>query len=206
MLPCTVVAWLPYAPVAASTVMWWATIVPSFFTPILSFRICGCRVRAMKNSSARVYSIFTGRRVARARAAQMSSITISCLPPKPPPMRGLMTRMRRTGICRIIATWRRTWNGIWVLVRMTSRSSASSQLITMCGSIVACCCRGVRYSRSRIRSACLKPSATFPSSLWMSPARFRFGSRIWVESGSSWMTDTPGSIACSMSSTGGSTS
>jgi hypothetical protein len=39
VLPCTVVAWLPYAPVVASTVIFVATMVPSRLTPIFIFRI-----------------------------------------------------------------------------------------------------------------------------------------------------------------------
>ena len=64
---------------------------------------------------------------------------ISCLPPKPPPMRGLITRMRRMGMPSSGAMMRRTWKGTWVEVRTISRWSSSSQVMVMCGSIEDCC-------------------------------------------------------------------
>ncbi len=94
-------------------------------TPVRILMIMGCREVLATNCSSRVYSSFTGRLVAMVRCAQMSSIITSCLLPNPPPMRGLMTRMRLMGRPSTGARMRRTWNGTWVLVRITSRSSSS---------------------------------------------------------------------------------
>ncbi len=66
-------------------------------TPVFIVIVCGCRVRLETNSSWRVNSSRTGRPVARARWPTMSSISISCLTPNPPPIRGLMTRMLPDG-------------------------------------------------------------------------------------------------------------
>ena len=101
--------------------------------------VCGWRVRLLRNSSERVNSSRTGRPVAMVKWPTISSSNISCLTPKPPPMRGLMTRMRLTGSPNRGATMRRTWKGTWVEVRMMSRSSESHQLMAIWGSIGACC-------------------------------------------------------------------
>ena len=69
----------------------------------------------------------------------MSSISISCLAPNPPPIRGLITRIRFTGRPSSGASMRRTWNGTCVDERSTSRSSSSSQPIVTCGSIGQAC-------------------------------------------------------------------
>jgi hypothetical protein len=66
-----------------------ATSVPLAATPVLYVMVWGCLVRLAKNSSALVNSSCTGRCVAMARWAAMSSISISCLAPKPPPIRRL---------------------------------------------------------------------------------------------------------------------
>ena len=64
---------------------------------------------------------------------------VSSLAPNPPPMRGLMMRMRFTGRPRRGATIRLEWNGTCVEVRMTIRSSLSHHEMAMWGSIGACC-------------------------------------------------------------------
>ena len=53
--------------------------------------VIGCRVVAPMNCSARVNSHFTGRPVFSAASTQRSSVSISCLPPKPPPTRSVKT-------------------------------------------------------------------------------------------------------------------
>ena len=64
-----------------------AVRVPSRRTPAFT-RICiGWRVVAPMNCSSRVNSSFTGRPVRSVASATMSSTSISCLPPKPPPTR-----------------------------------------------------------------------------------------------------------------------
>ncbi len=98
---------------------------PSAITPVRMRTIIGWREVLAANCSSRVYSSLTGRPVAMVRCAQMSSISTSCLLPKPPPMRGLMTRMRLIGSPSTGARMRRTWNGTCVLVRITRRSSSS---------------------------------------------------------------------------------
>ena len=61
----------------------------------------------------------------------MSSISISCFTPNPPPIRGLMMRIFLTGRPRRGATIRRTWNGTWVEVVISRRSSLSHLAIPL---------------------------------------------------------------------------
>ena len=68
----------------------------------------------------------------------MSSISISCFAPNPPPMRGLTMRICLTSRSSSGATIRRTWNGTCVDVRITIRSSLSQYAIAMWGSIGVC--------------------------------------------------------------------
>ena len=44
-----------------------------------------------------------------------------CLAPKPPPMRGLATRIIDLGMCSALARIRRQWKTIWVELRTFSR-------------------------------------------------------------------------------------
>ena len=64
--------------------------------------------------------------------------TAVCLAPKPPPMRGLMTRIMDLGMCKAFATLRRVWNTIWVELRMFSRPYRSIQQQVRKVSIMAC--------------------------------------------------------------------
>ena len=125
VLPLTVSAWLPNAPVSERARISLATIRPSFITPVRILTIIGWREVLAMNCSSRVYSSLTGRLVAMVRCAQMSSIITSCLLPNPPPTRGLITRMRLMGRPSTGARMRRAWNGTCVLVRITMRSSSS---------------------------------------------------------------------------------
>ncbi len=151
-------------------------MVPSRFTPVFMVMIWGWRERAAKNSSSRLYSSFTGRPVAMVRWQQMSSISTSCLPPKPPPMRGLITRMRFSGRPMTGAIIRRTWKGTWVLVRTTMRPSSSHQETQMCGSMLTWCCFCTSYVPSMIRSDAAKPWSTSPTSACNWAARLRLKS------------------------------
>ncbi len=78
----------------------------------------------------------------------MSSVSISCLPPKPPPTRPATTRTYSCGRSYSAHSARRVRNGTWVLERTTIRSrpsSSSSKYATApCVSRLACCTRWVR--------------------------------------------------------------
>ena len=139
----------------------------------------------------------TGRFVAIVRWAATSSINTSCFPPNPPPIRGLITRIRLTGKPRTGANIRRTWNGTWVEVRITSLSSSSQYVTTTWGSIETCCTFGTSYSASKISSASLKPCSTLPISMRIFAAKFRPGSESakLTYSGSSCIRTAFGSIA-----------
>ena len=80
----------------------------------------------------------TGRLVAMVKCAATSSINTSCFPPNPPPIRGLITRIRFTGNPSTGASILRTWNGTCVDVRMTNLSSSSQYVTQTCGSMCAC--------------------------------------------------------------------
>jgi hypothetical protein len=71
-----------------------AVSVPSFFAPSLMVIFIGWRVVAEVNCSGRVNSHFTGRPVFSAASTHRSSVSSSCLPPKPPP-----THSEKTWIC-----------------------------------------------------------------------------------------------------------
>ncbi len=150
-----------------------ATIRPSFVTPVRIRMIMECREVEAANCSARVYSSLTGRPVAMVRCAQMSSIITSCLLPKPPPIRGLITRIRLTGSPSTGARMRRAWNGTCVLAWITSRSSESQCVMQTYGSMGVCCTRGTSYSPSKTRSACFSAASTSPSSMSMRAAMLR---------------------------------
>ncbi len=88
-----------------------ACSAPSWRAPTFTRTRIGWRVREEMNSSARVNSIRAGRPVRSVTSPATSSSSTSCFTPKPPPMRGLMTRMRCTGTSSTRATMRRTWKG-----------------------------------------------------------------------------------------------
>ena len=72
-----------------------AVSVPSRLAPSFTRIVIGWRVVAAMNCSSRVNSHCTGRPVFSAARTQRSSVTISCLPPKPPPTRSQKTRTLR---------------------------------------------------------------------------------------------------------------
>ena len=72
----------------------------------------------MKTSSA-------GRPVRTVTSAGYISHTAVCLAPKPPPMRGLITRMALFFISSALARMRRTWKGTCVELTTFSRPYAS---------------------------------------------------------------------------------
>ena len=85
--------WLPYAPVSATRAQ-----LPSRSAcrprgaPSRTVIRIGCRVVAAVNCSSRVSSSCTGRPSRSTARATTSSVSISCLPPKPPPTRAANTR------------------------------------------------------------------------------------------------------------------
>ena len=121
----------------------------------------------------------------------MSSMSISCLAPKPPPMRGLITRMSLISRSIRGASIRRVWKGTCVAVRTTMRSSESSHATEMWFSIGTCCTWCTRYVISKTWSASANPASTSPrwASMWWTMLRSR--SWMWVVSSSSWMTGAP---------------
>ncbi|OPZ77028.1 MAG: hypothetical protein BWY79_01350 [Actinobacteria bacterium ADurb.Bin444] len=70
-----------------------ATIFMSRLTPVVMVMRDAWRGLAAWNSSLRLMSIFTGRRLLRAKSAANGSNPISSLPPKPPPMCMPITRI-----------------------------------------------------------------------------------------------------------------
>ncbi len=140
--------WLPYAPVSAVTSSASPVSVPSRVAPSVTVTAIGCRVVAAVNSSSRVSSSWTGRPVRSTASATMSSVSISCLPPNPPPTRFATTRTRSLARPKIRPISSRVRNGTWVDVRSTSRpppsGPGSSQPIVMCVSSATCWTRWVR--------------------------------------------------------------
>ena len=98
-----------------------AVSVPSRRAPSLTLAVIWWRVVAPMNCSSRVNSHFTGRPVFSVASTQRSSVSISCLPPNPPPTRSVNTctsRARRpkmwqsfcwamNGACELVRTWTR---------------------------------------------------------------------------------------------------
>ena len=73
---------------------------------VVTWKIC-CRVSA----------IFTGRWSCReAIAARIASAFTHSLPPKPPPMKGLISRTFSTGIFKVVAMTFCPWFSIWFAV------------------------------------------------------------------------------------------
>ena len=136
----------------------------------------------------------------------MSSISISCFAPKPPPILGLMIRICFTGNPTSGASMRRTWNGTWVDEMISSRSSLSHRAMAMCGSIGVCCTWCTRSVCSKTRSAAANPASTSPVSAWMWWTMLWPASWAPSMSGSSWITGAPSTIASFSSKTAGSTS
>ena len=102
----------------------------------------GWRVVAAINSSSRVNSSMTGWPVFKVANAQMSSVSTSCLPPKPPPTRSQKTRTLSGIRSKMKQSFCLVMYGVWLLVR-TLRRPLSSQVIVQCVSRCACWTRCV---------------------------------------------------------------
>ena len=59
-------------------------------------------------------TILDGRPVTHVTSAGKTSLTEDCFAPKPPPIRGLITRTLEDGMFSAFPTILRIWNGIWV--------------------------------------------------------------------------------------------
>ena len=66
------------------------------------------------------------------------SQTLVCFAPKPPPTRGLTTRIMDFGMPSALATLRRTWKTICVEETIVSRPKASLEHHAQKGSMKAC--------------------------------------------------------------------
>ena len=124
--------------------------------------------------------------------AQASSTSISCFTPKPPPMRGLTTRMRRMGRSRMRAMMRRTWKGTWVLVWITRRPLSSRYVWQTWVSIGACWAYCVSQVVSTTWAQAAKAAGASPTAMSTAAARLWAASQMPSASGSSWMTGAPG--------------
>ncbi len=141
----------------------------------------------------------------------MSSVSISCLPPKPPPTRPATTRTRSGGRSYSAHRARRVRKGTWVEERTTIRSSPVSSCSSKytrqpCVSRLACCTRWVRKVSSYTTAASAKPCSTLPISPCTSPQTLFAGRAIRDSGPLGCRTGAPGSMASSGSRTYGSTS
>jgi len=84
-----------------------AVRVPWASAPVRRCTRMGCRVRPEMKTSSRESTRRQGRLVRQAASAASGSMSTSCLPPKPPPMRGLITRTIPVGIWSSRAVMRR---------------------------------------------------------------------------------------------------
>ena len=177
-------------------------------TPVRKVSVCACRVRAETNSSSRVSSSRTGRRVASTRWPTTSSISISCLPPKPPPMRGLITRIRFTGSPSSGATMRRTWNG------HLRRGAEHQPLVLRRASRSRCAARSSsaappgRGRSARRRGRRLREQRRCPPTVPPSTCAQTLRDASWMPtlSSSSWINGAPLARASRSSKTAGSSS
>ena len=71
--------------------------------------------------SYRVKTIMAGLPVSQVTRAGYTSEIALCLAPKPPPIRGLITRTLDLGMFKALATIRRQWNTTWVELVTTRR-------------------------------------------------------------------------------------
>ena len=91
----------------------------------------------------RVSASFTGRPAAlAASAASTTSARMNSLPPKPPPMKGLSTRMFSGGIDNVVANARLAQAIIWLEVQTVSLSPCHAAMVAW-GSIIAWLSAGV---------------------------------------------------------------
>lgn len=107
--PCS-----PNAPVLESVYTSSARILPSLLAPIVTVTSISWRGEDAIRDSFLVKIIFAGLPVFIVTIAGYTSATTVCLAPKPPPIRGLITRTLDFGMSKAFAMILRTWNGIWV--------------------------------------------------------------------------------------------
>ncbi len=116
-----------------------AVSVPSRVAPSLTRVVMGWRVVAPMNCSSRVNSHMTGRPVFSAARTHRSSEIISCLPPKPPPMRSVKTWTSRSSRPNRWQSFCLAMNGACELVRTCTRPSSPFQAMEPCVSRCTCC-------------------------------------------------------------------
>ena len=85
-----------------------AVIVPSFFIPMRETMLKLWRRRQVVNTSSIEYWYFTGRpkRLENSTAQKSAATESFFVPPKPPPMKGWMTRIFDSGRLKQAARWR----------------------------------------------------------------------------------------------------
>ena len=120
-----------------------------------------CRVVAAVNCSSRVNSSWTGRPSRSTASATTSSVSISCLPPNPPPTRAANTRTRLGSSPNRAHSASRVRNGVCELVRSTSRPPSIHPIVA-CVSRCTCCTRWTRNVSSYVVSAAANPAAISP--------------------------------------------
>jgi hypothetical protein len=83
-------------------------MVPSFFMPILATMLKLCRRRQVVNTSSIEYWYFTGlpSRLENSTAQKSAPTESFLVPPKPPPIKGWMTRIFDSGRLKQAARWR----------------------------------------------------------------------------------------------------
>ena len=138
-----------------------AVSVPSRRAPSRTVIRIGCLVVAAVNCSSRVNSSCTGRPSRSTASATTSSVSISCLPPNPPPTRAVSTRTWLRSSPNSPHSASRVRNGVCELVRSTSRPP-SIQPIVAWVSRCTCCTRCTRNVCSYVVSAAAKPAARSP--------------------------------------------
>ena len=89
-------------------------IQPSLVTASCSSMCHGARVDEVRNSSSRVKRHLTGRRALIASSAQIVSVAVSTLPPKPPPTVPPISRSLLNGVSRLSAALSRVKKHAWV--------------------------------------------------------------------------------------------
>ena len=181
-----------------------AVSVPSESAPAWTEIRIGWRVVVAVNVSSRLNSSCTGRPSRSTARATTSSVSISCLPPNPPPTRPVSTRTRSAGRSNSRATASRVRNGVWVLVRRVSRPSSSSQPTVACVSRWAAWMRWMAKDWLTTAAALARPAVTSPTPPCTSTAMLRAGSAIPAAVVLSPCTSgASGAIACSGSMTAG---
>lgn len=114
--PCS-----PYAPVLDNVYTSMAWMIPSLVAPTRTETSISWRGVEAVWLSVREKIILDGRPVFQVTKAGKISETTVCFAPKPPPILGFTTRIFDLGIPRALEMIRRTWNTIWVELKMFSR-------------------------------------------------------------------------------------